>query len=270
LTIVHFNQYFLWMRRWFSRPLKNFSLPYTLINLFFASLKLLTNFENASKPSSKFPSLIGQCSLVPTSHWLQVKCARNNLSQVASGRISQNRRWQFLPIAINFRFNPIEIPKSIKLKPSMYCIQGQGVTKRCRLSWLTNSALVYEPKCWEGGGGCGVSANDYRCAHGAQVNFGDLNPYSTYGCIFCTMYIPRHIRLFFAPNIVGYLEEGKFPEVMQQVSILADFLLTKIQTKRLDNSGHYSSGCRHWNSLLNLKFRSQKELGERRIFWLIK
>jgi hypothetical protein len=30
----------------------------------------------------------------------------------------------------------------------------QGVTKRCRLSWLTNSALVYEPKCGaEGGGG---------------------------------------------------------------------------------------------------------------------
>jgi hypothetical protein len=23
----------------------------------------------------------------------------------------------------------------------------QGVTKRCRLSWLPNSALVYEPKC---------------------------------------------------------------------------------------------------------------------------
>jgi hypothetical protein len=30
-----------------------------------------------------------------------------------------------------------------------YCKKGQGqeVTKRCRLSWLTNSALVYEPKC---------------------------------------------------------------------------------------------------------------------------
>jgi hypothetical protein len=26
----------------------------------------------------------------------------------------------------------------------------QGVTRRCRLSWLTNSALVFEPKC--GGG----------------------------------------------------------------------------------------------------------------------
>jgi hypothetical protein len=34
-----------------------------------------------------------------------------------------------------------------------------GVTKRCRLSWLTNGALLYEPKC--GGGGCGVSANEY-------------------------------------------------------------------------------------------------------------
>jgi hypothetical protein len=31
---------------------------------------------------------------------------------------------------------------------------NQGVTKRCRLSWLTNSALVYEPKC----GGRGVVA----------------------------------------------------------------------------------------------------------------
>jgi hypothetical protein len=33
--------------------------------------------------------------------------------------------------------------------------QQQGVTKRCRLSWLTNSALVYEPKC--GGRGEGVA-----------------------------------------------------------------------------------------------------------------
>jgi hypothetical protein len=30
----------------------------------------------------------------------------------------------------------------------MCCIQG--VTNRCRLSWLTNSALVYEPKCGRG------------------------------------------------------------------------------------------------------------------------
>jgi hypothetical protein len=29
-------------------------------------------------------------------------------------------------------------------------------------------------------GGCGVSANEYICAHGAQINFGDLTPYLTY------------------------------------------------------------------------------------------
>ncbi len=32
-----------------------------------------------------------------------------------------------------------------------------------------------------GGGGCGVSANKYSCAHGAQINFGDPTPYLTYG-----------------------------------------------------------------------------------------
>jgi hypothetical protein len=25
-----------------------------------------------------------------------------------------------------------------------------------------------------------VSANEYSCAHGAQINFGDLTPYLTY------------------------------------------------------------------------------------------
>jgi hypothetical protein len=50
---------------------------------------------------------------------------------------------------------------------------------RCRLScWLTNSSLVYEPKC--GGGGVRVSANQYSCAHGAQINFGVLTPYLAY------------------------------------------------------------------------------------------
>jgi hypothetical protein len=39
------------------------------------------------------------------------------------------------------------------------------VTKRCRLSLLTNSALVYEFKSEGMGSGCGVSANEYSCAH---------------------------------------------------------------------------------------------------------
>jgi hypothetical protein len=29
-------------------------------------------------------------------------------------------------------------------------------------------------------GSCGVSANEYSCAHGAQINFGDLTPYLKY------------------------------------------------------------------------------------------
>jgi hypothetical protein len=47
----HFNQYFLCMRWWFSRPFNRCLL----------------------KPSSEFPSLwlVCDCSLVPTSHWLQ-------------------------------------------------------------------------------------------------------------------------------------------------------------------------------------------------------
>ncbi len=40
----------------------------------------------------------------------------------------------------------------------------RGVIKRCCLSWLTNSALVYESKCG-GMGSCGVSANEYSCVH---------------------------------------------------------------------------------------------------------
>jgi hypothetical protein len=31
-----------------------------------------------------------------------------------------------------------------------------------------------------GGGGCGGTANEYSCAHGAQINFGDPTTYLTY------------------------------------------------------------------------------------------
>ncbi len=43
-----------------------------------------------------------------------------------------------------------------------YDAQSSEVTKKCRLSWPTNSALVYKPKCG-GEGGCGVSAYEYSC-----------------------------------------------------------------------------------------------------------
>ncbi len=43
-------------------------------------------------------SVIGRCSLVPTSNCLQGKCARINMQQAASGKILQNHRW--LPVSI--------------------------------------------------------------------------------------------------------------------------------------------------------------------------
>jgi hypothetical protein len=33
------------------------------------------------------------------------------------------------------------------------------------------------------GEGGGVSANEYSCAHGAQINFGDLTSYLTYAVL---------------------------------------------------------------------------------------
>ncbi len=51
----------------------------------------------------------------------------------------------------------------------------QGVTERCRLSWLPNSALVYEPKC--GGKGVAGSRPMSTAVHmeTAQINFWRFN-----------------------------------------------------------------------------------------------
>jgi hypothetical protein len=79
-----------------SRSFKRFSQIFTIINFLFASLKVRTNFENASETLHRIPfCVIGRCSPVPTSHWLQGNCSRINLSQAASGMILQNRRQHF-------------------------------------------------------------------------------------------------------------------------------------------------------------------------------
>ncbi len=54
---------------------------------------------------------------------------------------------------------------------------------RCRLSWLINSALVFEPKCGGRGGVAGSQPMSTAVHHGdgAQINFGDLTPSVTYG-----------------------------------------------------------------------------------------
>ncbi len=66
----------------------------------------------------------------------------------------------------------------------------QGVTKRCRLSWLTKRAPQMRA-----GGSCGVSANEYSCTQGPQyVTFGDLTPYLTYD--FTSGFIMNNFRNF--------------------------------------------------------------------------
>jgi hypothetical protein len=44
---------------------------------------------------------------------------------------------------------------------SLPCTRCQGVTKRCRLSLLTNSALDIRVQMRGEGGSCGVSPNEY-------------------------------------------------------------------------------------------------------------
>ncbi len=44
-------------------------------------------------------------------------------------------------------------------------VHAQGVTKKCRLSLLTNSALVIRVQMRGEGESCGVSANEKSCAH---------------------------------------------------------------------------------------------------------
>ncbi len=82
------------VRRWFSWSFISFWPLNTNINfLFLLILKMHT------ETLLRIPfSLIGWCFLVPTSHLLQGKCARINLSQAASGMILQNHRR--LPVSI--------------------------------------------------------------------------------------------------------------------------------------------------------------------------
>jgi hypothetical protein len=87
---------------------------------------------------------------------------------------------------------------TLPCEPRVECC-AQGVTKRCRLFLLTNSAFVMRVQIRGEGGNCGVSANEYSCAHHvtwSQINVGDLTPYLTYGCagqVRKNMSQPKHL-----------------------------------------------------------------------------
>ncbi len=48
------------------------------------------------------------------------------------------------------------------------------------MSSILADYLLWAQMRVEGVRGCEVSANEYSCAHGAQINFGDLTKYLTY------------------------------------------------------------------------------------------
>ncbi len=89
-----------------------------------------------------------------------------------------------------------EISRSEREPPPAHTAQGPRVccrlprafrsvpygTNKCRLSWLTNSALVYESKCGGEGGGVARSQpmSTVQLYTGAQINFEDLTSYLTY------------------------------------------------------------------------------------------
>ncbi len=57
--------------------------------------------------------------------------------------------------------------------------------------------------------GFGVSVNDYSCAHGAQINFGDLTPYLTYArsegitIQLCVLYM-SHLQLCQSDDVMYF------------------------------------------------------------------
>ncbi len=81
---------------------------------------------------------------------------------------------------------PRDIRNPVVRSPWSYLIEegrGQWVTRRRRLSLLTNSALVYRVQMRGGGiaGSWPMSAAVHITWHGFRINFGDLPPYLTHG-----------------------------------------------------------------------------------------
>ncbi len=90
----------------------------------------------------------------------------------------KQRKYRQYKLNMNQRRNRVIVAREKKEIVAL----SQRVTERCRLSWLTKSALVYEPKCGGGGGGQlrGLSQWVQVYYTGAQITFWDLIPYLTY------------------------------------------------------------------------------------------
>ncbi len=94
-------------------------------------------------------------------------------------------------------------PKAITSKDADNILKKVSYTKRGRLSLLTNGALVYESKS---GGSQTMGTAVHITWHGAQINFGYLPPYLTYGQTYTIRrtqltWGSRHFILSFYPKV---------------------------------------------------------------------
>ncbi len=77
-----------------------------------------------------------------------------------------------------------------------------------------------------GGGGCGVSASEYSCSHGAQIIFGDLAPYLTFGLYGTTIYITRQwyeieVQFFHTiSSFISFVESETLVVLLQEITIV--------------------------------------------------
>jgi hypothetical protein len=62
-----------------------------------------------------------------------------------------------------------------------------------------------------GGGDCEVSANEYSCAQGAQINFGDLTPYLTCGSLLL-LYTDQHNLRIATVAFLKNVDTGLIPD----------------------------------------------------------
>jgi hypothetical protein len=101
---------------------------------------------------------------------------------------ARHNRWRFL----KKRESSVRFVHQ-RPNPKKNMVYGtQGDTKRCLLSWLTNSALVYEPKCGEGGVTGSRPVNTTVQYTGAKIKFGVITTYLTF--ISTPDSTPTHLR----------------------------------------------------------------------------
>jgi hypothetical protein len=130
----------------------------------------------------------------------------------------------------------------------------RGLQRDVVYPWLTNSALVYEPKC--GGRGGVAGSQPMRQLHtGVQINFEDLTPYvpmafllSVWQVVVCT-YSTMVAR------------RGRWTEQKASTSSQHKFVLKKCTARSKNNKCAVQGGSRLVSNLIQVWMRSSQVVG---------